>query len=87
MQLLLSTGVTVESESVRHAEYYPRGSLRNDAYLNGLLMRHERAFLFIRLLDGIAHVRGPGAATDANKLEHAGVRVYRRPMPIGLRAS
>jgi hypothetical protein len=82
MQLVLSTGVLVQSENVRHAEYYPQGSLRSDSYISGLLIYHGQNFLYIRLRDGIAHVRGPGAAHDADALEQAGVRIYRRPMPV-----
>jgi hypothetical protein len=76
----------VQSENVHYAEFCPAGSLRNDAYLNGLLIMHQKDFLFIRLSDGIAHVRGGGAAQDADALEKLGAKVYRRPMPA-LRAS
>jgi hypothetical protein len=85
-QLVLSNGVTVQSENIRHAEYYPQGSLRTDSFLNGLLIRREQHFLFIRLLDGNAHVKGTGAAQDAAALERVGVNVYRRPVPV-IRAS
>lgn len=81
-QIVLSTGVSVQSENVRHAEYYPRASLRSNAYINRGLTRHDKDFLFIRLCDGIQHVRGDGAGTDAANLEQAGVTVYRRPMPV-----
>ena len=66
--IILSTGTSVQSEKVRQAEYYPRGSLRSDAYLNGLLIRHEKDFLFIRLTDGVAHVRGSAAAKQDTRL-------------------
>jgi hypothetical protein len=65
-ELVLSGGVTVQSEKVRHAEYYPRGSLMNDGFINGLLIKREKDFLFIRLSDGIAHIRGNGAAEGAD---------------------
>jgi hypothetical protein len=85
--IVLSSGASVDSEKVRQAEYYPRGSLRSDAYLNGLLIRHEKDFLVIRLTDGVAHVRGGDAAKDALALERAGIKVYHRPISVALRAS
>jgi hypothetical protein len=85
-QLVLSTGVKLQSESVRMAAYYPAGSLRNDGVINGLLIRHKENFLVIRLADSVEHVRGTGAVTDADALERAGVKVHRRPLPV-LRAS
>ena len=86
-QVILSNGVTVQSENIRHAEFYPRGSLRSDGFISGLLIHHTQDFLFIRLSDGNTHIRGNGAGEDANALERAGVRMYRRPMPITRRAS
>ncbi|MFL6353651.1 MAG: hypothetical protein ACJ74Z_17625 [Bryobacteraceae bacterium] len=82
----LSTGFTVLSEHVQMAAYYPSGSLRVSALLNGvlaghvgILATHEQDFLFVRTVDGAARVRGRGAAHDATALEQAGVRVYRSP--------
>ena len=86
-ELVLSGGLIVQSEKVRYAEYYPCGSLRTDSFINGLPIQHEQDFLFIRLSDDIVRVRGHSAERDANALEDAGVRVYRRPKPFALTAS
>lgn len=76
----LSTGITLLSEQIEQADYYPRGSLRNDVALSGRTAQFERDFLFIRTVEGPLLVRGDSAARDANALEDCGVRVYRRPM-------
>ena len=78
--LTLSTGNRLLSEHVQRAEYYSRGSLRSDALFNILLSghdaeTHEEDFLYIRTVNGAAHIRGSGAAKDATVLEKAGVRV------------
>jgi hypothetical protein len=86
-ELVLSNGFTIQPEHVRHAEYYPSGSLRSDGFISGVPIHHKQDFLFIRLSAGIAHVRGCGAERDATALEAAGVRVYRRPIPRALRPS
>jgi hypothetical protein len=77
-QLRLSTGLTVESQDIRHAEYYPSGSLRSDSFLTGVVARHQQHFLCILLRGSVAHVRGDAAAEDALNLERAGISVYRR---------
>jgi hypothetical protein len=84
--LTLSTGNRLLSERVQRAEYYPRDSLRSDALFNSLLSEydaaletHEEDFLYIRTINGAAHIRGNGATKDATVLEQAGVYVYRRP--------
>jgi hypothetical protein len=82
----LSTGLKLLPEHVQMAAYYPSGSLRSSALLNGLMAghvgvsaTHEQDFLYVRTIDGAARVRGTGAAQDATVLEEAGVRVYRSP--------
>jgi hypothetical protein len=82
----LSTGFRLLPEHVQMAAYYPSGSLRSSALLNGLMAghvgvsaTHEQDFLYVRTLDGAARVRGTSAAQDAIALEEAGVRVYRSP--------
>jgi hypothetical protein len=93
--LTLSTGVKLLSEHVKAADYYPRGSRRNNVFLDGAftrhdgaLARHEQDFLYIRIVkNGAAHVRGGNAAQDATVLEQAGVQVYRHPIPASSRAS
>jgi hypothetical protein len=84
--LRLSTGFMLLPEDVQMAAYYPSGSLRNSALLNGLMAghvgvsaKHEQDFLYVRTIDGAARVSGNGAAHDATVLEEAGVRVYRSP--------
>jgi hypothetical protein len=86
-RVTLSTGVTLQSEHVQRAAYYPCGSLRSDALIyamsagrNGALETHEENFLYINAISGAVHVRGNDAAQDATALEEAGVRVYRCPM-------
>jgi hypothetical protein len=90
-KLTLSTGLRLLSEHVERVEYYPRGSLRSDDLLNVLLSGHDAApatreqdFLYVRTVNGAAHVRGSGAAQDATTLEEAGVRVNRRPLATTL---
>jgi hypothetical protein len=78
-ELVLSGGFIVQSEKVKYAEYYPCGSLRSDSFVKGFPIQHEQDFLFIRLSDDTVRVRGHRAEGDANVLEQAGVRVYRRP--------
>jgi hypothetical protein len=63
--LTLSTGVKLLSEHVKAADYYPRGSRRNNVFFDnafarhdGALTRHEQDFLYIRVVSGAAHVRG-----------------------------
>jgi hypothetical protein len=86
-RVTLSTGVTLQSEHVQRAAYYPSGSLRSDAIIyafsaerNGALETHEQNLLYVGTIDGAVHVRGSDAARDAKALEEAGVRVYRCPM-------
>jgi hypothetical protein len=83
----LSTGFTLSPEDVQMAAYYPRGSIRSEGLANMLLSgndadlaRHEKDLLYVRTIDGAAHVRGSGAAQDATALEEAGVRLYRSPV-------
>jgi hypothetical protein len=82
----LSTGFRLLPEHVQMAAYYPSGSLRSSALLNGLMAghvglsaTHEQDFLYVRTVEGAARVRGMGAAQGAIALEEAGVRVYRSP--------
>ena len=77
--LTLSTGLRLLSEHIERAEYHPCGPLRRIAFFDGSNARHEQDFLYIRTVNGAEHVRGSGAAEDANTLEEAGVPVYRRP--------
>jgi hypothetical protein len=77
--LTLSTGVTFRTEGIRGAEYYPCGSLLNEASVSAVWVQREQDFLYIRTSSGSVHVRGSGAAQDATALEEAGVRVDRRP--------
>jgi hypothetical protein len=88
-RVTLSTGVTLQSEHVERAAYYPRGSLRSDALIydlsagrNGALETNEENFLYIGEISGAIHVCGSDAAQDATALEEAGVRVYRCPMAV-----
>ncbi len=83
---ILSTGVTLQSEHVQRAAYYPRGSRRSDALIyamsagrTGSLRAHEQNFLYVCTINGAVHVCGRDAAKDAIALEEAGVQVYRSP--------
>jgi hypothetical protein len=83
----LSTGLRLLPEHVQMAAYYPSGSLRSSALLNGLMAghvgvsaTHEQDFLYVRTtIDGAARARGSSAAQGAAALEEAGVHVYRSP--------
>jgi hypothetical protein len=84
--LTLSAGFSLLSEHVEWAEYYPSGSLRSSALLNGVMAghvgaaaRHEQDLLYIRTANGAEHVRGSDATEDIIVLEKAGVQVYRSP--------
>lgn len=68
--LKLSTGIAIQSEHIQQVEYYPGGSL----FISSL------DFLYIRTTTGTTRITGRGAAQDADAIEQAGVRVYRRPM-------
>lgn len=82
----MSTGVTLQSEHVQQAAYYPSGSLRSDALIyawggrNGALEMREENFLYIGAISGAIHVRGIDVAQDATSLEEAGIQVYRSPI-------
>jgi hypothetical protein len=71
--LKLSTGIAIQSEDIQQAEYFPGGSL----FVSSL------DFLYIRTTTGTTRISGRSAAQDADAIEQAGVRLYRRPMPLG----
>jgi hypothetical protein len=71
--LKLSTGIAIQSEHIQQVEYYPGGSL----FMSSL------DFLYIRTTTSTTRITGPSAAQDADTIEQAGVRVYRRPMDPG----
>jgi hypothetical protein len=75
--LKLSTGIAIQSEQIQQVEYYPRGSL----FMSSL------DFLYIRTTSGTTRITGRGAAQDADAIEQAGVRIYRRPVDDVSRAS
>jgi hypothetical protein len=80
----LSTGIAMQSEHIQQVEYYPGGSLWISSFVNGFTVLRDNAFLYIRTTTGSTRITG---AQDADAIEQAGVRVYRRPMPAILRAS
>ena len=77
--LHLSVGGILCTPEIVGAEYYPKGSLRSDALLNGGGERHEVDFLFVNVKDQPLRISGEEARRDADILEAAGVRVYRQP--------
>jgi hypothetical protein len=81
LTVTLSTGITLLSDHVHSAEYYPSGSLLNSAFINGELARREENFLQVRTVHGAVCVRGATAADDAGALQKAGIHVYRRAVP------
>jgi hypothetical protein len=83
----LSTGMAMQSEHIQQVEYYPSGSLWISSFVNGFTALRDSDFLYIRTTTGTTRITGRGAAQDADAIEQAGVRVYRRPMPAILRAS
>jgi hypothetical protein len=83
----LSTGIAMQSEHIQQVEYYPSGSLWISSFVNGFTVLRDNDFLYIRTTTGSTRITGRGAAQDADAIEQAGVRVYRRPMPAILRAS
>ena len=85
--LKLSTGIEIQSQHIQQVEYYPSGSLWISAVVNGSTALRDQDFLYIRATTGTTRIIGRGAAQDADAIERAGVRVYRRPMPAVLRAS
>jgi hypothetical protein len=76
--LKLSTGIAIQSEHIQKVEYFPGGSLFISCEFTPLADQH---FLYIRTVTGTVRVTGRGAAQDAETIEQAGVRVYRRRMP------
>jgi hypothetical protein len=76
--LKLSTGIEMQSDQIQHVEYYPGGSLWMSCGFTALADQH---FLYVRTATTTIRVAGRGAAQDADTLEQAGVRVYRRCMP------
>ncbi|MGI9071521.1 MAG: hypothetical protein ACR2JB_09470 [Bryobacteraceae bacterium] len=82
--LKLSTGIHMQSDQIQQVEYYPGGSLWISCGFTELADQH---FLYIRTVTGTVRVTGRGAAQDADTIEQAGVRVYRRRMPVVLRQS
>jgi hypothetical protein len=82
--LKLSTGIEMQSDQIQNVEYYPGGSLWMSCGFTALADQH---FLYIRTVTGTVQVTGCGAAQDADTIEQAGVRVYRRRMPVVLRQS
>jgi hypothetical protein len=82
--LKLSTGIEMQSDQIQHVEYYPGGSLWMSCGFTALADQH---FLYIRTATGTIRLAGRGAAQDADTIERAGVRVYRRCMPRVLRES
>jgi hypothetical protein len=92
--LTLSAGFSLLSERVEWAEYYPSGSLRRSALLNGVMAGHvgvsarqEQDLLYIRTANGVEHVRRGDATQDITVLEKAGVQVHRSPKVTALRNS
>jgi hypothetical protein len=83
----LSTGIEMQSEHIQQVEYYPSGSLWISSFVNGFTLLRDNDFLYIRTTTGTTRITGRGAAQDADAIEQAGVRVYRRPMPAILHAS
>ncbi len=76
-EIRLSTGTLLRSEHIRRAEYYPKNSLDNyGCHFGGPEMR-DCPFLFIQTEAGSERVSGAESASDANRLEEAGVRVIR----------
>jgi hypothetical protein len=73
--LKLSTGIEMQSDQIQIVEYYPGGSLWMSCGFTALADQH---FLYIRTATGTVRVTGRGAAQDADTIEQAGVRVYRR---------
>jgi hypothetical protein len=73
--LKLSTGIEMQSDQIQIVEYYPGGSLWMSSGFTALADQH---FLYIRTATGTVRVTGRGAAQDADTIEQAGVRVYRR---------
>jgi hypothetical protein len=73
--LKLSTGIEMQSDQIQIVEYYPGGSLWMSS---GFTARADQHFLYIRTATGTVRVTGRGAAQDADTIEQAGVRVYRR---------
>jgi hypothetical protein len=82
--LKLSTGIQMQSDQIQQVEYYPGGSLWISCGFTELADQH---FLYIRTATETVRVTGRGAAQDADTIEKAGVRVYRRRMPVVLRQS
>jgi hypothetical protein len=80
--LKLSTGIEMQSDQIQKVEYYPGGSLWMSCGFTALADQH---FLYIRTATGTVRVTGRAAAQDADTIEQAGVRVYRRRMPALLR--
>jgi hypothetical protein len=74
----LSAGGLLSLETIVGAEYYPKGSLRSDALLRGSGERHEADLLFVNVRKRPLRITGEDAGRDADVLEAAGVRVYRR---------
>jgi hypothetical protein len=71
--LKLSRGIAIQSEDIQQVEYFPGGSL----------FASSLDFLYIRTTAGTTRIVGRNAAQDADAIEQAGVRVYRRPMDPG----
>jgi hypothetical protein len=93
-RVTLSAGFSLLSEHVEWAEYYPSGSLRSSALLNGVMaghlgasVRNEQDLLYIRTANGAEHVRRSDATQDIIVLENAGVQVHRSPKVSALRNS
>jgi hypothetical protein len=93
-RVTLSAGLSLLSEHIEWAEYYPSGSLRSSAVLNGVMAghvgataRHEQDLLYIRTANGAEHVRRSDATQDIIVLEKAGIQVHRSPKLTALRNS
>jgi len=56
--LHLSVGGILCTPEIVGAEYYPKGSLRSDALLNGGGERHEVDFLFVNVKDQLCGSAG-----------------------------
>jgi hypothetical protein len=82
--LKLSTGIEMQSDQIQKVEYYPGGSLWMSCGFTALADQH---FLYIRTVTGTVRVTGCGAVQDADTIEEAGVRVYRRRMPASMRTA
>jgi hypothetical protein len=74
----LSTNAILNNDQIIGAEYCAKGALRSDALLSKNDERPHEDFLFVNSKREPIRVFSKGAIHDANLLEAASVRVYRR---------